>query len=137
MAKITGKPRIQEIFGINNQLEAGIVTGLETGLFDAAWEAEHLPAGNAGAAIMVLPPGLERDSRPRAIGGVGEGWIAGPEIVPSEPRRRASASIVVADGSICYFGPAAMIAAFNSQGPGSRTSPDTLPAASLTNAILV
>jgi hypothetical protein len=36
-----------------------------------------------------------------------------------------------------YFGPGAIIAAFCSQGPGLRTSPETLPAASLTKAIRV
>jgi len=38
---------------------------------------------------------------------------------------------------IRYFGPGAIIAAFCSQGPGFRMSPETLPAASLTKAIRV
>ncbi len=38
---------------------------------------------------------------------------------------------------IRYFDPGAIIAAFCSQGPGSRMSPATLPAASLTKAIRV
>jgi transposase len=38
---------------------------------------------------------------------------------------------------IRYFDPGAIIAAFCSQGPGFRMSPETLPAASLTKAIRV
>nr|WP_249132373.1 MULTISPECIES: hypothetical protein [unclassified Bradyrhizobium] len=63
MAEITGKTRISTNFGVNSQLQAGIVVGLEAGVLKtepaASGVAEHLPPGDAAADVMGSPPGVE------------------------------------------------------------------------------
>ena len=63
VAELTGKTRISTNFGVDDQLQAGIVVGLKARVLKiepaAPGVAEHLPPGDAAADVVGSPPGLE------------------------------------------------------------------------------